>query len=119
VVMISKAKGAVCAVESTCHQWKQFVEDFRGRRGYLRCRIHASPVEVVSLKISESQGVFVLSNACVTRGSSFVEDFRGRTGCLRCRIHASPVEAVSLTISETAGAVCAVECMRHQWKQFR
>jgi hypothetical protein len=29
------------------------------------------------------------------------------------------VEAVSLMISEAAGAVCAVECMRHQWKQFR
>jgi hypothetical protein len=51
-------------------------------------------------------------------------------GCLRCRILASPVEAVSLKISEAAvesvslkfseaaRAVCAVECMRHPWKQF-
>jgi len=39
--------------------------------------------------------------------------------CLRCRIHASPVEALSVMISEAAGAVCAVESMRHQWKQFR
>jgi len=29
------------------------------------------------------------------------------------------VEAVSLKISEAARAVYAVECMRHQWKQFR
>jgi hypothetical protein len=43
--------------------------------GCLRCRIHASPLEAVSLKISEAEGLFALSNACVTSGSSFVEDF--------------------------------------------
>jgi hypothetical protein len=52
-------------------------------------------------------------------------------GCLRCRILASPVEAVSLKISEVVvesvslkiseapWAVCAVESLRHKWKQFR
>jgi len=64
------------------------------------------------------EGLFALSNPRVTSGSSFVEDFRGRKGYLRSRINASPVEAVSLKISEAAGAVCTVECMRHQWKQF-
>jgi hypothetical protein len=38
---------------------------------------------------------------------------------LRCRIHASPLEALSVMISEAGGAVCAVESMRYQWKQFR
>jgi len=37
----------------------------------------------------------VLSNPCVTRGR------------------------VSLMISESLGAVCAVESLRHTWKQFR
>jgi hypothetical protein len=37
--------------------------------------MHASPVEAVSLMISEAHGLFALSNACVTNGSSFVEDF--------------------------------------------
>jgi len=41
----------------------------------VRCRIHASPVEAVSLKILKPQGLFALSNACVTSGSSLVEDF--------------------------------------------
>ena len=47
-------------------------------------------------------GLFALSNTCVTRGSSFVDDLRVRRCCLRCRIHASPVEAVSLMISDSA-----------------
>jgi len=38
---------------------------------------------------------------------------------VRCQMHASPVEAVSLMISEATGAVCAVESMGHEWKQFR
>jgi len=59
------------------------------------------------------------SNPCVTSGSIFVDDFSSRMGCLRCRIHALSVEAVSLKISEAAGAVCAVESMGHEWKQFR
>jgi len=95
-LMISEATRAVCAVESMHHQWKQF-----------RC-IFLRP-----------QGLFPLSNPCVTRGSSFDGDFGGRRGCLRCRIHASLVEAVSVVISEAGGAVCAVESMRHQWKEFR
>jgi len=37
--------------------------------------MHASPLEAVSLKISEAEGLFALSNAFVTRGSSFVDDF--------------------------------------------
>jgi hypothetical protein len=84
-----------------------FVDDFWVHRGCLRCRIHASPVEVVSLRIYESQGLFVLSN------------------------HASPVEALSLMISEStvtkfsvmifkpAGVVCSVESTCQPWKQFR
>jgi len=36
------------------HPWKQFVNDLWGHRDYLRCRIHVSPVEAVSLMISES-----------------------------------------------------------------
>jgi hypothetical protein len=92
--------------------------------GYLRCRIHASPVETVSLKISEAagavravesmrhpwkhfrwwfrrpEGLFALSNPCLTIGSSFVDDFWfcsesvfvddfiAHMGSLRCPIHA-------------------------------
>jgi hypothetical protein len=64
-----------------------FVEDFRGRRGYLRCRIHTSPVEALSwmifespatqfsLMISKNTWLFALSNACVNRSSSFVDGF--------------------------------------------
>jgi hypothetical protein len=37
--------------------------------------MHASPVEAVSLKVSDPQGLFALSNASVTSGSSFVDDF--------------------------------------------
>jgi len=37
--------------------------------------MHASPVEAVSLMLSETLVLFVLSNACVTRASSFVDDF--------------------------------------------
>jgi hypothetical protein len=37
--------------------------------------MHASPVEAVSLKISEAAGLFALSNACGTSASSFVEGF--------------------------------------------
>jgi len=69
----------------------------------LRCRIHASPVEAVLLKISEAVWLFALSNPCVTSRSVFGDDIGGRKGCLRCRIHASLVEAVSMNISEAAG----------------
>jgi len=39
----------------------------------LRCRSHASPVAEVSLMISESFGLFALSNQCGTSGSTFVD----------------------------------------------
>jgi len=64
-----------------------FIDDFCGHMGCLLCLIHASPVEAVSLTISDSAAtqfllmiskptwVFALSNPCVTRGSSFVDDF--------------------------------------------
>jgi hypothetical protein len=81
--------------------------------------MHASPVVAVSLMLSETLGLFALSNPCVTRGSTFVDDFCGHMGCLLCLIHASPVEVVSMNISDAAGAVYAVESMRQQWKQFR
>jgi hypothetical protein len=90
-----------------CHRWKQF------RCWFLRL-----------------QGLFALSNPCVTCGSSFVDDFWdgsdsvfvdnfwARMCSLRCRIHASPVEAVLLMISEYAGALYALESMHHPWKYF-
>jgi len=77
------------------------------------------------------EGLFALSNPCLTRGSRFVDDFLfcsdsvfvddfvAHMGSLRCRIHASRVEAVALRISEGGGAVCAVESMCHPWKHFR
>ena len=37
--------------------------------------ISESTTTLFSLIISETTGVFALSNPCVTRGSSFVEDF--------------------------------------------
>jgi hypothetical protein len=88
-----------------------FIVVFWVHRGCWRCRIHASPMEAVSLRISKStttqfsliisesigavgavksmrhhwkqfrwwflrpQGLFALSNLCVTHGSSFIEDF--------------------------------------------
>jgi len=64
--IISESIGVVCAVESMCHPWKQFLVDFRvgsdsvffdgfvTHMGCLHCRIHASPVEAVSLIIFES-----------------------------------------------------------------
>ena len=75
--------------------------------GSLCCRIHASPVEAVSLMMSEA-----------------------KRGYLRCRIHVSPVEAVSLMISESEAtqisliifeptrALCDVESIPQPWKQF-
>jgi hypothetical protein len=51
-------------------------------------------VKAVSLRISESLGVFELSNPCVTRGSSL------------------------LMISKSLGAVCVVHYMRHPWEHF-
>jgi hypothetical protein len=53
--MISEVIRFFCAVESMCHPWKQF------RWWFLR-----------------PQGLFALSNPCVTRGSSFVDDFLSR-----------------------------------------
>jgi len=91
-----EATGAVCAVESTSHPWKPF---------YLLFLSH--------------YGLFALSNLGITPGSTFVDDFWVPSGCLRSRIHKSPVEALSLNISESLRAVCAVESMRHLWKQFR
>jgi hypothetical protein len=52
-----------------------FVDDFEAHMGCLRCRMHASPVEAVSLMLSETLGLFALSNPCVTSRKSFVEDF--------------------------------------------
>ena len=85
----------------------------------MRCRMHASPAEAVSLKISEAARAVCAVECMRHPGSIFVDDFSSRMGCLRCRIHALSVEAVSLKISEAAGAVCAVESMGHEWKQFR
>jgi hypothetical protein len=73
-LMISKPTWAVCALECMA----------------------------VSLMLSETLGLFALSNPCVTRGSTFVDDLCGHMGCLLCLIHASPVEAVLLMISDSA-----------------
>ena len=68
--------------------------------------------------ISESLGLFGLSNPSVTRGRSFVDDISVPRACLGCRIQASPVDAVWLMISEYLGALWAVESKRHPWPQF-
>jgi hypothetical protein len=48
----------VFALSNPCvTRGSSFVEDFWGHRGFLRCRIHASPVKAVSLMISESTRV--------------------------------------------------------------
>jgi len=96
LMMIYEEIGFVCDVESMRHPWKQF------RWLFLWL-----------------EGLFALSNPCVTRLRCFVDDFLVPRGCLRCRIHASPVEAVSLMISEATGSDCVVESMRHPSKQFR
>jgi len=49
----------------------------------------------VSLVISESLGLFGLSNPCVSRGTSFVDD------------------------SESLGSLYAVESKRPPWQHFR
>ena len=107
-LIISESIGAVGAVKSMRHHWKQF------RWWFL-----------------SQQGLIAVSNPCVTRGSSFVDYFWSHLGFLRCRIHASSVAAVLLRISQTAatlfsmiisesrGAVCAIESMRHPCQQFR
>jgi len=120
--MVSEATGADCPVESMRHPWKQFRWWFLRLESWLRCRLHASPVVVVSLMIYESlgvvsafksmchpsnhysrwflrpEGLFAMSNPCLTCGSSFVDDFWGHMGYLRCRIHASPVQAIFINV---------------------
>jgi len=162
--MISKSLGVVCTVESMRHPWKQLhwwflmpqglfamsnpwvtpgsslVDDFLPIMGSLRCRIHASYVEAVSLMISES-----LRGVCTVESrrhpwEQFVDDFwvpkvvcvvqsMRHTWeqlvnylwvsrcCFGCRIHASPVEVLLLMIFESLGAataICAVESMGYR-----
>jgi hypothetical protein len=67
-LMISVSLGAVCAIESMRHSWKQLVDDFRVPMGSLCCRILVSPLEVVSLMISETtvtQFSLMISNSTV------------------------------------------------------
>ena len=83
-LMFSESIGAVCAVESTRHPWLQFrwwflsqkglfalsnpyvtrgssfVDDFWGHLGFLCCRIHASSVAAVSLRISQTTATLFL-----------------------------------------------------------
>ena len=68
-----------------------------------------SPATQFSLMISEATDI----------PSGAVSNALAHMGSVRCQMHASPVEAVSLMISEATGAVCAVESMGHEWKQFR
>jgi hypothetical protein len=69
--MTSEAGGAVCAVESMRLQWKQFVEDFCGRKGCLRCRIHASPMEALLVMISEAGGAVYAVESMLNQGKQF------------------------------------------------
>jgi len=59
------------------------------------CRIHGSLLRVVSWMIFESQGLFALSNPCVTSDNNL------------------------LMISESVGVIWAVESMCRPWEQFR
>jgi len=54
--IISESQGVVCTVESMRHPWKQFVDDLWVPRGWLRCPMHASPVEAVLLMIFVTAG---------------------------------------------------------------
>jgi len=101
--MIFESLGPVCAVQFMRHPWKQFVDDFLVPRGCLHCpmKMHWATVKRILHYLKHTIS------------------------------HASPVEAVLLMIFEMAvtqflsmileatGAVCAVESLRHQWKQFR
>ena len=67
-LMISEPQWTLCVVKSMHHPWKQFVDDFRVPRGFLCCRILVSPLEVLSLMISEStatQFSLMISNSTV------------------------------------------------------
>jgi len=59
---------SVCAVEAMCHPGRSFVDDFCVPRGCLGCRSNAAPVAALSLMMSESLGLFALSNPCATAG---------------------------------------------------
>jgi len=47
--MIYVPLGSVGAVESMCHPLQQLFDDISVPRGYLGCRIHASPVTAFHL----------------------------------------------------------------------
>jgi hypothetical protein len=51
-----------------------FVDDFRIHRGCLRCRIHASPVEAVSLMISEPLGAVRAVESMCHQSKQFFDD---------------------------------------------
>jgi len=125
-----------------------FVDLFWVNRGCERFWIHASPLEGVSVIISESAAtqlsltISALPNPRLTFGRFlgdyfpvgtdlvFVDFFWGNRGCEHFRIHASPLEGVSiiiyesaatqlsLTISESIGAVSADKSMHHLWNRF-
>jgi len=140
--MISESTRALCAVEPCLTRGSSFVDDFYDGnnsvfvddfwvdRGCLCFRIHVSPLEAVSLMISESIAALCSVESIRHPWKQFRWWFLSQQrlcfrwlflrpqGCLRCRIHASPVAAVSLMISKPTWAICAVESMRHSWKQF-
>jgi len=102
-----------------------------------------SPVEAVSLSISESTGALRANESSphlsktfrwwfsVDIDSVFLDYFLVDRGYMHWRIHTSPVEAISvmicesaatqftLTISDSTGALCTDESKRHLWKRFR
>jgi hypothetical protein len=64
------------ALSNTCvTRGSSFVDDLRVRRCCLRCRIHASPVEAVSLMISESLGAVCALESKPHPWKYFVDDF--------------------------------------------
>jgi hypothetical protein len=83
-------------VEDFLFVWDSvFEDDCIARMGSLRCRIQALPVEGVSLMICESPA---------TQFSLMISE--------------SAATQFSVMISKPTWVVCAVESMRHQWKQF-
>jgi hypothetical protein len=72
----------------------------------------------VSLVISESLGLFGLSNPCVSRGTSFVDDSES-LGSLYALESKRPRGSTFVDDVSVPRSVCAVEAMLHPWQKFR
>ena len=80
--------------------------------------IPSIPVAVVSVMISQSQGLFALSKPCVTRGSSFGDDFSVQ-GLFPRSKQCGTRGTSFVDDSESLGSLYAVESKRPPWLQFR